>query len=414
MVVRISSKAIYDAGVNQMSRLQTQLARTQNQLSTGRRVLTPADDPIASARALEVTQSQQMNEQFQTNRDNAKSSLAQVDTALGTTTGVLQDIKDLIVKAGNGGLTQADRESLATELEGSLKNLLGVANTADGLGGYLFSGYRSTTLPFTPTANGAQYQGDDGDRTLQVATSRQLSISASGSSIFERNLTGNGTFETSADPGNYTRGGTGIISPGSVKNPTQLTGDQYSITFTVVPATDGSPKSYAYTVTNLTTGNPVTPDPVPYKPGESITFDGMQMDVQGEPADGDVFNVAPSKNQSIFQTVTDMIGALRADGSGAAGQARLSNARNIANNNIDLATVNVLSVRSSVGAHLKELDYLDNTGDDLKIQYASTLSNLVEVDPIVAISQFTQQQMNLEAAQKSFKSISSLSLFNYI
>jgi flagellar hook-associated protein 3 FlgL len=74
----------------------------------------------------------------------------------------------------------------------------------------------------------------------------------------------------------------------------------------------------------------------------------------------------------------------------------------------------VLSVRSSVGARLKELDYLDSTGDDLKIQYASTLSNLIEVDPVVAISQFTQQQINLEAAQKSFKSISSLSLFNYI
>ena len=414
MVVRISSKAIYDNGVSQMSRLQSQLARTQNQLSTGRRVLTPADDPIASARALEVTQSQQMNEQFQTNRDNAKSSLAQVDQALGSATGLLQDVKDLIVKAGNGGLTQADRNSLATELEGRLNDMLGVANTADGAGGYLFAGYRSTTLPFTPTASGAQYQGDDGQRELQVGSSRQLAISDSGASIFERNLTGNGTFQTGADPANMTRGGTGIISPGSVKDPTQLTGNQYSITFSVVPATPGTPKAYAYTVTNLTTNTPVTPAPVPYKPGESITFDGMQMDVSGEPADGDVFTVDPSKNQSIFQTVKDLVGALRADGTGAAGQAKLTNALNIANANVDQATDNVLSVRSSVGARLKELDYLDSTGDDLKIQYASTLSNLIEVDPVVAISQFTQQQINLEAAQKSFKSISSLSLFNYI
>ncbi|MGO4378471.1 flagellar hook-associated protein FlgL [Pseudoduganella sp. RAF53_2] len=412
--MRISSKAIFDSGVTQLSRLQTSLAKTQNQLSSGLRVLTPADDPIASARALEVTQSQSMNAQFQTNRDNARSSLSQVDQALGSGTSLLQDIKTLIVNAGNGSLSQTDREALATELDGRLADLMGVANTADGAGGYLFAGYRSSTLPFTPTASGAAYQGDSGQRELQVGSSRQLPISASGASIFENNVTGNGTFQTAADPANYGRGGTGVISPGSVKDASQLTGHQYSIAFTVTPATPGTPATYAYSVTDVTTGNLVTPTPVPYKEGESIAFDGMQMSVSGAPANGDVFTVDPSQNQSIFKTVKDLIGALRAGGSGPAGQAQLTNALNIANSNVDSATDNMLSVRATVGANLKELDYLDSSGDDLKLQYATTLSNLTEVDPVVAISQFTQQQINLEAAQKSYKEITSLSLFNFI
>jgi flagellar hook-associated protein 3 FlgL len=414
MTLRISSKAIFDNGVGQLSSLQTALARTQQQLSSGRRVLTPADDPIASSRALEVSQSQSMNVQFQTNRDNARSSLSQVDQAMGSVTSLLQDVKTLVVSAGNGTLTQGDRDKYAVELEGRLDDLLGVANTADGAGGYLFSGYRSTTLPFTPTASGAFYQGDAGQRELQVGSSRKLAISDSGSAIFENNITGNGTFQTAADPNNYTRGGTGIISPGSVKDASLLTGHQYSIAFTVVPATPGVPAATTYSVTDVTTGALVTPAPLPYKSGESIAFDGMQMEIKGDPANGDLFTIDPSQNQSIFTTVKNLITALRGPGTGAAGQAELTNQLNTANSNIDAAADNVLSVRASVGSRLKELDYLDSTGEDLKLQYASTLSNLTEVDPVVAISLFTQQQINLEAAQKSYKAITSLSLFNFI
>jgi flagellar hook-associated protein 3 FlgL len=110
----------------------------------------------------------------------------------------------------------------------------------------------------------------------------------------------------------------------------------------------------------------------------------------------------------------DLLTALRQNGEGAAGQARLTNALNQVNSNIDNASDNLLAVRASVGARMKELDYLDSSGDDLNIQYATTLSNLTEVDTIKAISQFTQQQINLEAAQKSYKTLTGLSLFNYI
>ncbi|MBA5686434.1 flagellar hook-associated protein FlgL [Duganella sp. LX47W] len=417
--MRISSKTIYDIGVNQIGTLQTSLARTQQQLSTGRKNLTAADDPIATARALEVTQSQSINTQLVTNRQNAKSSLGQEEVALTSTTSLLQDVKTLTVNAGNGSMTQKDRESLAVELEGRLTDLLGIANTADGAGGYLFSGYKSTTLPFTQTATGAAYQGDQGQRELQVGSTRKLAISDSGSSVFENNINGNGTFLTGAAAGNYARGGSGIISPGSVQDPTLLTGHQYQLDFAVTPATPGVPSVTTYTVTDLTLNQPVPPAPVPATPipyvsGQNITFDGMQFDIKGAPADLDQFTVQPSTRQSVFTTLTDLISTLRAPGDGAAGQASLTNKLNQANASIDNSLDNVLSVRAEVGSRLKELDYLDSAGDDLNLQYASTLSDLQDVDTVKAISAFTQQQITLDAAQKSFKTLSGLSLFNYI
>src|SRR3954466_744545 len=123
MSMRISSKTIYDVGVGQITSLQSALARTQQQLATGRKNLTAADDPIATARALEVTQSQSINTQLVTNRSHANGLLSMETVALASSTSIMQDIKELAVKSGNGSMTQKDRESLAVELEGRLADL---------------------------------------------------------------------------------------------------------------------------------------------------------------------------------------------------------------------------------------------------------------------------------------------------
>jgi flagellar hook-associated protein 3 FlgL len=409
MVMRIATRTIYENGVSQLNTLQAQLQKTQLQLSTMRRVVTPSDDPVASARALEVSQSKSMNTQFATNRSNANSSLSLVDNTLASTDDLLQEVKSKIVAAGNPGFTLADREALAKELEGRLEDLLGQANATDGTGAYLFSGYKSDIQPFTRSATGATYNGDQGQRELQVAASRKLATSETGSAIFESNITGNGTFQTSVDPANVTRGGTGIISPGVVKTPSAVTGHNYTLNFTVT----GTPAVTTYTVNDVTLGTAVVTG-APYVSGQPIAFDGIQMDITGAPANGDVFNVDPSKNQSVFETMTTLIGALRGPSGTPAAGAALTNALNLANQNITNSLDNVLSVRASVGARLSELDHLDSAGDDLNLQYSSQISDLVDLDPVEAISRFTQQQTTLEAAQKSYKALAGLSLFNLI
>ncbi|MFS2023627.1 flagellar hook-associated protein FlgL [Massilia sp. CT11-137] len=408
MTLRISTNAIYQAGTTQINTLQSQMAKTQMQLSTNKRMLTAADDPIGSAKALELTQSQSMNTQFGTNRTNAKSSLSLVDKTLTDVSNQIQDIQTLIVTAGNGGYTQSDREALAIELEGRMADLLGSANTTDGAGTYLFSGYKTTTQPFTQTPTGATYQGDQGQRMLQVGSARKMAISESGSAIFEANVTGNGTFVTQAAATNT---GAGIISPGAVTDATKLTGHDYAIAFQVA----GTPAVTTYTVTdNSTSPGTAVLSNQPYTAGASIAFDGVSFDIKGAPANGDAFTVQPSQKQSVFTTINDLIQTLRSPSDGSAGKAALANKLNTASLNMKNALDNVLSVQASVGARLKEVDSLDSTGDDLNIQYQTTLSDLQDLDMVKAVSLYTQQQQTLQAAQVSFKTMSGLSLFNYI
>jgi flagellar hook-associated protein 3 FlgL len=408
MTLRISTSATFNTGTNQLNTLQSAIARTQMQLSTNKRNLTAADDPIASARALEITQSQSMNTQFATNRSNANASLSLVDKTLQSVTGQIQDIQTLIVTAGNGGYDASNREALATELEGRLTDLIGLANTADGTGGYLFSGYQSTTQPFSKTTTGAAYQGDQGQRMLQVGSARKMPISETGSAIFEAISTGNGRFTTAAAGANT---GSGIVSPGAVVDSTKVTGHDYAIKFAV----GGTPAVTTYTVTDTTASPPTDVlTAQPYTEGATIAFGGMSMDIKGAPADGDSFSVKPSEKQSVFTTITNLIQTLRAPAEGSTGRAALANGLSTAGMNMKNTLDNVLTVQASVGARMKELDNLDSTGDDLNIQYQTALGDLQDLDMVKAISLFAQQQQTLQAAQMSFKTMSGLSLFNYI
>jgi flagellar hook-associated protein 3 FlgL len=403
--MRISTSGMFDTSANTMNGLQGQLSKTQMQLSLQKRILSPSDDPIASARVLEVTQSQEMNSQFATNRMNARSSLQQVDGALSSVSKLMSDVKTLIVRAGNAGLSQADRESIATELDGRLTDLVALANTTDGAGTYLFSGYKASTQPFTQVPGGATYSGDQGQRELQVGSARKLATSDSGSAIFEDNKAAAGTFHVSV-PATSTGGAT-ITS--AVMDPSQLTGHDYAINFTV------GPLGTTYDVIDKNLPSPGTVQSgQPYVDGAPISFDGLQFNVSGTPADGDAFNVDAAHKQSIFTTMSDLVTLLRTAPANAAQQTNLVNGLALANKNVSTALDTVLRVQSSAGARLQELDTLDDAGSTLDLQYSSTLSDLQDLDMVKAISMFSQQQMALDAAQKSFKTISGLSLFNYI
>jgi len=404
--MRISTRTIYENATTQLNSLQSQMARTQNQLATNKRNLTAADDPIASARALEVTQSQSLNTQYGTNRTNAGSSLSLVESALTNGSDLVMDVQTLVVQAGNGTLSKSDRLQIATEIEVRMQDLLGIANTADGSGGYLFSGYKGSTIPFMQTDSGAVYQGDQGQRKLQVGSSRSIAISDSGSAIFENNRTGNGSYQTRMVAGNT---GGAVATSGSVTDPSKLTGHNYTLEFKV----DNGTTTYSVTDTSSSPHRAVMSDE-PYVGGKQIAFEGTSFTITGAPANGDKFEVKPSEKESVFTTMTNLVNALRDSGEDTNGLATLSNKLNTASEGLKSSLDNMLTVRASVGSRMKELDYLEDQGSDLNIQYKGTLSKLQDLDIVKAISDYATQQSTLEAAQKSFKTMSGLSLFNYI
>ncbi|BAL23638.1 flagellar hook-associated protein FlgL [Azoarcus sp. KH32C] len=189
--MRISTSMIFDAGRNTLMRQSADMAHTQQQLATGRRILTPSDDPIGSARALEVSQSKSVNEQFQTNQGYAKDSLSVLESSLGSIGDTLQYIRTRAVEAGNGTFSDAELQSLASDVEAQFNALYGVANSKDATGEYLFAGFQSSQAAFSGGAATAGagpaavvYNGDEGARSMQVGPSRVMPVAEPGSKVF--------------------------------------------------------------------------------------------------------------------------------------------------------------------------------------------------------------------------------------
>lgn len=442
--MRISTSQIFDAGALNIQRNQGELFKLQNQLSTGRRILSPADDPVAAAQALVVTQSKEVTAQHVANQDNATSQLGLVDNQLTSLTDLLQNVRERIVQAGNSTLSNSDRQSIATELEANLSQMLGIANSENGSGDFLFSGYQGATRPFAVAASQAAlppattppvgYFGDDGERLLQVASSRQMGVNVAGSDVFMNARNGNGTF-VAATAGNIGGGinqGTASIDAGSVLDPQKwqaaVNGYPWSTPGNPALQVRFSVAAGATTYQLYDVSTPATPVAVsaaaPFTPGQAIslvtttpppTDFGAQVVVQGQPADGDTFSIEPSANQSLFQTMQNLLGILRSPvGATSYTTTQFTNDLGGQLTSVDQALSNVSRVQATVGTRMRELDALSNSSADLDIQFSATLSKLQDLDYAKAITDFTKQQVNLEAAQKSFAQISNLSLFNFL
>jgi len=401
--MRISTSQIFQSGARNLLDGQSKLFKLQNQLSTGKKFLSAQDDPVAAAQVLLNSQSLAINSQYTDNQANATNQLALEEDRLQSVVDSVQYAMEQVVAGGNASYSDSQREFIAENLQSQFDFLLGMANSTDASGYYLFSGYQGSTKPFQLQASGSViYAGDDGQRLLQVGASRQIAVSDSGRDIFENIRTGNGTFSLAASSTNT---GSGIIGSGSVLDPTAWTGDDYQIQFT---------STTSYTVTDTTTSTVV--GTYTYAADTEITaIPGISFSIEGAPAAGDTFTVAPSSNQNIFSTLQNLITAFSTDISGnptAAAQVR--NTINAEMENLDRTLENVSTVQASVGARRSELSSLTNVAEALELQYKERLSNLQDIDYAEVISAFAEQQSQLEAAQASFAKISALSLFNYL
>lgn len=197
--MRISTSTLYDQGITSVQNQQSDLFTLQQQIASGRRILTPADDPINAANALQTTQSINVNQQYQTNVSNAKSQLSTEEGVLSQVMEVIQQAKQLTVQAGNPTVGSANYVSMATDVQNLYDQLLGLANQTDGNGQYLFSGFKGSTQPFTQTSGAGVYAGDQGQRRLQVGASRYIETSDDGQSVFQPGVAGKDLFKTLDD-----------------------------------------------------------------------------------------------------------------------------------------------------------------------------------------------------------------------
>jgi flagellar hook-associated protein 3 FlgL len=400
--MRISTAEITSQAIlaidNQSSALQT----TQNEVSTGLAVQNAADNPVAASQIVQLVQQQAQLTQYGTNLQSAQTRLSLEESTLSTATTTLQSIRDLAVQAGDATLNDTDRQQIATQIQTDIQSLLGTANTQDSNGEYLFSGYSTQTQPFVTDSGGnVSYEGDAGNRLIQISANQSVADSDTGAAAFMDISAGNGTFTTAANAANT---GSGVIDSGSVVDSAQWVPDDYTLTFT-------SPTTYQ--VTDNTTGATVVANGS-YTSGTAIQFNGVAVTVTGAPAAGDSFNVAPSNNQSMFATLTQLTTALNQPADTAASKAQLASSLGNALTNIDQDVSHLSTVSASVGSRINLLSAQGTTNTAAGTTLTTQQSNLQDVDYASAVSTLNEQMVGLQAAEQSYAAIAQLSLFKYL
>lgn len=183
--MRVSTNLVQQQAINAIIEQQTRTARTQMQLSTGRRILSPSEDPAASASVLDLAKVIDTTKQYQRNADAAESRLQVEEGTLGSMVDLLQRARELMVQAANGSQNAESRKATATEVREILDTMVGLANTKDANGEYLFAGFKTGTQPITDDGAGTYtYNGDQGQRTLQVGPTRHVAVGDSGYDVF--------------------------------------------------------------------------------------------------------------------------------------------------------------------------------------------------------------------------------------
>ncbi|WP_152221958.1 flagellar hook-associated protein FlgL [Pseudomonas sp. SCB32] len=422
--MRISTIQAYNNSVGGLQKNYGNVTRTQEQISTGKRILTPADDPVASVRLLQLSQEQSLNDQYKSNITAAKNSLNSEESILQSVGNVIQRVREIAVQAGNGALDSTDKNSLATELSQREDELMNLLNSKDASGKYLFSGSQGDTQPFVRNPDGTYtYQGDESQRQVQIASSTLLGISDSGKLLFDSAANVNRVTTGAA----ATNTGTGRVSLGLVTDKQAYDGTFPS---SVPPAaTDGIGirflDSKNYEVYNL--NDPALPASyTPLKTGaiddnpqtnDFVEYGGVKVQIDGTPAAGDTFKVnrdPSTEKKGLLNVVADLRKALSSATDDQAGNYAIRDSTAVAISNLDSVNTQVLSGQGKIGARLNVIDSTETFIDDVKLVNTGVISDLQDLDYAEALSRLSMQSTILQAAQQSYVKISGLSLFNYL
>ncbi|MGY8819349.1 MAG: flagellar hook-associated protein FlgL [Pseudomonadales bacterium] len=425
--MRISTLQAFNNGVAGIQRNYSNATRTQEQISTGNRILTPADDPVASVRLLQLEQQQNVLSQYNSNLTAAKNSLTQEEVTLNSVNTVLQRVRELAVQAGNGALDPQDRKAISAELGEREDELLSLMNTRNARGEYLFSGFQGKTQPFVRGADGSySYQGDEGQRKLQVASSLNVPISDNGKSIFE-SVTNAGRLNSAlaTEP----TGSTLRVSAPLVQD---------EVAFSAFPSAgieivfNDAPDERTYRVfeygADTSTAPPLATGRMDDDADKSdrLVFSGVALQLDGVSVGGERAVVLPGKisidsgtgaittgpvanKQGILDTIASLRMALESPATSSNG---VRDTVAVALTNLDHGMVSVDQARGNIGARLNVIETTQTDNEDVALVNKGVQAELRELDYAEALSRLSMQTVVLEAAQQSYVKIAGLSLFN--
>lgn len=404
--MRVATANSFNNTIDNLTRRQAELSALQDRISTGKRVQRASDDPVAAVLSEATRNRLSRVEVGQRSIEASRTSLSQAESTLGSAGELIQNVRDLLIEAGNATYSANELKDIALQIEGYRERMISLANQTDTSGRTLFGGLGGASQPFVEVygpsgGGGVQFRGQRGQ---EATGNNSLPQSFDGEAVWMAVPRGNGTFTLDLATGNT---GTVHTDIGQVTDLSSLTGHDYSVTFADVAG------SMTFTVTDTTSGTPVAGlSGVPYVDGAAVEFDGMSFQMDGIPADGDVVSVQPAtSNTDIFKVMQDAVNALRsASGTGA----QLTQVVGRSLTELDAGHDRILKARSQAGAWLNRADSVDGQLADQSVALKTEKSGLEDMDMIQGISDFQTQQTGLQAALQSYAQVQRMSLFQFL
>ncbi|MBP6008976.1 MAG: flagellar hook-associated protein FlgL [Rhodoferax sp.] len=410
---RLGTANAYDSSLYNLAARQSSLANLHDKLTSGKRITSASDDPTSAAIAERSLTRISRLAADQRALDSQTNAIALAETTLGEITETLQSFRELVVSAGNGGHSAAERQAIAFELTGLRDQIISSSNLKDTNGLPLFGALGSALRPFTgPQATAPDYTfaGLPGQAASQAVA---IPTALDGDSAFMLHPVRDQSFNVTVS----TVGASNTLRSGavSVSNASLASTDSYQIQITGLDTTTTPGNTIVqYSVTNTTLGTPaVTYTAAPYVTGQTASIAvtgmaGLALTLTGSPAVGNKVNVSP--NASIFSVMDNAIKDLTsATTSNAVGQAVGQ-----ALSNLDIGMQRVSIVRGKAGDLLGRAERITANQQKRGVQLESDRSTAEDMDMVKGISDFNNLQTGYQAALQTYAQVQKLSLFNFI
>ena len=389
--MRVSTMQFSLMMLQTMQRNTAELAETSNQIGTGKRLSTAADDPIDAVKLLHIGQELSGISQYKDNIVSLELSLAEQDTLLSGMNNNLQRVREIVLLAGNGSYGDSERLALSNELDVLASELLSLGNYKKSDGQYLFSGTEALIEPIQQSGSGFEYNGNDEKRWVNINSS----------SLVEANNTAHEMF---FDVGLGVASATGRnVTQYNITDQSAFAGwNQVSVSY------DGTASPPTLTIGYLDAdGNSISAPVVnnSWTPDSVIVLDGVEITLDQIPAAADSFNFTLAK-EDIFTQLEAFSAELKSPGVPPTLVSRLQA--------VDMAIGKVSSVQTDIGGRMNALELSKNSLEDIKLMSEILQSELEDLDYAEATTRLNRQELVLQASQQAYAAIQGLSLFNYI
>jgi len=394
---RISTSGAYQLQLGTMLRKQSGLSHTQQQLASGQRLVTAKDDPVAAGTAVSLDRATAELERFGENANLLGNRLNLQESVLAQAGDRLARVRELTIQANNAAMSSEDKKAITAELKVIRDEMIGLANSQDGSGRYLFGGTADDHAPFVVSGGNVSYTGDQRQRRVEIAPDQFVSDTLAGSELFMRVKAGDGRINGAAATTNT---GSGVLMEFGLDASGSWGGGSFSVAFT-------APDTYELrdaTGTVISTGT--------YVSGEGINVGGLNLRIDGAPAAGDSFSIGPAKTNDVFGMIDDLVTALEMPDDSPVQRAAQQNALQASLRDAATAQEHFIDGRATGGAQLAAMDSAAELREAQSVTLETTLSGIRDLDYAEAISRFQLESTALQAAQKAFMKLQSSSLFD--